>query len=332
MQDLSRLGMEFGQHVQDTISQLLLGNIAPQSLSEMEQGVREAMLKLGNFLLANWLTLQNDRYPAQTIPCRCGDPAHYREMREGVFFPLLGRIVHRRAYYLCDTCHCGPYPLDERLGLRPGELSAALESLSGMTGAKLPFGQGSDLFARLTLLAVSPQSMDKATQAMGSEMQQVEASWIATSQDPAALLQQEQEDTPLERLYGSLDATKVHTDEQRDATGGWRDLKVGAWFETDARPPAHPDDQWDVQARNITYFCDIQEADSLPMKCCWPLVGAKLSIALQQSKYDRSAWLPSQAFWTANDAQGHPRRLTTGSYADAPSCNSYLPRWQPPSS
>jgi len=231
MQDPSRLGMEFGQHVQDTISQLLLGNISPKSLSAMEQGVREAMLKLGNFLLANWLTLQNDRYPAETIPCRCGGTAHYREMREGVLFTLLGRVVYRRAYYLCDNCHCGTYPLDERLGLRPGELSAELESLSGMTGATLPFGQSSDLFERLTLVGVSPQSMDKATQAMGSEMQQIEASWLATSQDPAALLQQEREDTPVERLYGSLDATKVHTDEQRDPTDdGWRDLKVGAWL------------------------------------------------------------------------------------------------------
>jgi site-specific DNA-adenine methylase len=80
----------------------------------MEQGVREAMLKLGNFLLANWLTLQNDRYPAQTIPCRCGDPAHYREMREGVLFTLLGRIVYRRAYYLCDNCYCGTYFTNNR--------------------------------------------------------------------------------------------------------------------------------------------------------------------------------------------------------------------------
>ena len=61
-----------------------------------------------------------------------------------------------------------------------------------------------------------------------------------------------------------MDATKVHTDEKRSADdNGWRDLKVGAWFVTEAKPPQQPEDPWDVEAREISYFCDILEAEKL---------------------------------------------------------------------
>ena len=263
MQDLSRLGMEFGQYVQEVTADLLLSDKTPASLSAMEQSTRAAMLKLGNFLLSGWLALQNDRYPSQTLPCRCGATTRYHGLREGVLFTILGRVVYHRAYYLCEACHQGTYPLDERLGLRPGELSAELESLSALTGVQMPFGQGRDYFERLTLVGLSPQSMDKATQAIGREVEQVEAEWKTASQDHAELQRQDREEPPLERLYGALDATKVHTAEKRDATDeGWRDLKVGAWFETEAQPPTQPDQAWDIQAKNLTYFCDLQEAKS----------------------------------------------------------------------
>jgi hypothetical protein len=140
MEAYSRIGMELGQHFHEIISTLLLSMPIPDNLSQMEQGVRQAMLKLGNTLLSDWLALQNNQYPAQTVPCSCGMQAPYREMREGVLFTALGRVTYRRAYYLYDACHEGHYPLDERLGLRPGEISVDLERLTGFTGTHLPFG------------------------------------------------------------------------------------------------------------------------------------------------------------------------------------------------
>jgi hypothetical protein len=260
MSATARLGQEFGQHVQKVTYELLLGE-TPKSLSEMERRMREALLQIGQFLLGAWLALQDGLYPAQTVECRCGGSAEYQFKREGVLLTLLGSIHYKRAYYVCPTCHAGTYPLDERLGLRPGELSAELESLVGLTGAQTPFEKGSELFERLTLVGISPQSMDKATQTMGHEVMQVEAEWVAQSQDPAAVDAQMRPGPGTARLYGALDATKVHTDEKRGADeNGWRDLKVGAWFVTEAKPPQNPDDAWDIEAREITYFCDICEA------------------------------------------------------------------------
>jgi len=255
----SKLGMEFGQYVLKVTQELLGGKV--KSLSEMERRIREALLRLGQFLLGAWVMLQEGSYPPQRLACRCGGEAEYLGKREAVLLTLLGRVTYKRAYYVCARCHQGVCPLDERLGLRPGELSAELESLVGMTGALMTFAKGSELFEHLTLTRVSPQSMDKATQALGAEMVQVEQEWLQASEDGLALRAQERAPKDGRRLYGALDATKVHTHEHQGAEDeGWRDLKVGAWFETHAPPPDDPQADWDIQAEKVTYFCDFAEA------------------------------------------------------------------------
>jgi hypothetical protein len=253
--------MQFAQQIQKVTEALMAGGV-PQSLSEMEQAVRKAMLEVGQFQISAWLTLLEGSYRAERRPCRCGGETVYQFKREGVLFTSIGVIRYKRAYYLCPHCHTGTYPLDEQLGLRAGEISAELESLAALVGAQLPFGQGHELFERMTLVSISGQSIDKATQVMGQEMRCVESEWIQSSQD-AEQVEKALQGQATERLYGSLDAVKVHTEEKRNAEdNGWRDLKVCAWFHTDARPPATPDDSWEIAAREITYHCDITDADN----------------------------------------------------------------------
>jgi len=259
MSSSDRLGMAFAQQVLQVTQALLVGS--PRSLSEMERRIREALMQVGRFLLSAWLALQEGPYPAPRVACRCGAEAEYLSKREAVLFTLLGRVTYRRAYYVCPRCHRGCCPLDERLGLRPGEMSAEVESLVGMTGALMTFAKGSELFEQLTLTSVSPQSMDKATQSMGAEMMKVEGEWLRASEEGLALRAQERAAKDGRRLYGALDATKVHTHERQEAEDqGWRDLKVGAWFVTDAPPPDKPQAEWDIRAEQVTYFCDFAEA------------------------------------------------------------------------
>jgi hypothetical protein len=174
-------------------------------------------------------------------------------------YTLLGTITYQRAYYLCLRCHTGQYPLDDKLGLRPGELSAELESLTAMTGVQLPFAQSSQLFEDLTLIAVSDQSIAKASRAIGEEVERQEEEWETQSRDYAWLQEQERLAERPARLYGALDAAKVHI--RGDKEHPWRDLKAGAWFTTTVTPPATPDDEWEVHATDITYYCDIVEAE-----------------------------------------------------------------------
>jgi hypothetical protein len=134
-------------------------------------------------------------------------------------------------------------------------MSAELERLAGMTGVAMPFGKGRDLFEALTLISLSDQTLAKATQAYGATAMQRERSWQAVAHDQTELQRRQRQSRKPLRLYGAIDATKVHT--RGDGEHPWRDLKVGAWFEARGRPPKSPDGQWRIQAENISYFTDI---------------------------------------------------------------------------
>jgi hypothetical protein len=259
MNTMAKVGQEFGQYVIQLTSELLLKTGQPKSLSEMERNIRHMLLKLGQFLLSAWLALQENAYPAETSPCpQCGGPASYQFKRSAILLTLLGQVDYSRAYYLCPACQQGHCPLDQKLGLRPGQISAELESLTGMTGAQLPFGQSGQLFEALTLVSVSDHTVAKASQAMGGEVRSQENEWIAHSQNAAWLQEQQRLAERPHRLYGALDAAKVHIRAEKEHP--WRDLKVGAWFTTTVLPPQNPDDDWEIHATDIRYYCDICEA------------------------------------------------------------------------
>jgi len=261
MDHITTLGKDFSEHVERLTRELLEAG-EPESLSEMEREVRSTLLKLGQSLLGGWLAMQEGPYPAETRPCpHCGGQAEYQFRRFGVLYTILGPIGYRRAYYLCPACHRGHYPLDQKLGLRPGERSAELESLAGMTGAQLPFGQGSQLFEALTLMALSDHSLAKATQAIGVEVQAQEQEWGDQSRDEAWVQEQQRLAERPERLYGALDAAKVHV--RGDKEHPWRDLKVGAWFTTTAEPPQTPEEDWEIHATAVTYYCEVKEAPAI---------------------------------------------------------------------
>lgn len=169
----------------------------------------------------------------------------------------------------------------------------------------MTFGKGSDLFTRLTLVDSSAQTMDKATQNMGAEVVCLEKEWREKSEDGLTLVRQERVPKDERRLYGSLDATKVHTHEREDEEDqGWRDLKVGAWFESDAPPPQEPLEDWDVQARNLTYYCDFTEAKEFG-KLLWAT-----GIQREALKAKEIIFLGDAAEWIWNLAQEHfPRAV-----------------------
>jgi len=54
MRDFSRLGMQFGEHVQKVTAELLSGE-TPRSASEIERRTRQAVLDMGRFLTGAWL-------------------------------------------------------------------------------------------------------------------------------------------------------------------------------------------------------------------------------------------------------------------------------------
>jgi len=233
----------------------------PQSLSEMEDRIRRLMLNIGRLILQMWLIWEEGKIAKEELVCDCGKCLS-KQRRKATSRSLFGPISYERDYGYCPECKVGICPLDEKLGLRPNAMSAELERLAGMVGVEQPFEQGSRLFEELTLQPLSDQSLDKAAQAYGEEQIRQEEEWIEEAYDMDNILKLKREAKKPRRMYGAIDGGRVHIRKQNGPKSGWRELKVGAWFTTKAHPPKKRGDTWTLRAENVSYYCDITEAEN----------------------------------------------------------------------
>lgn len=224
-------------------------------LRDLETATVVAMKRVEQRFLCLLVEACQPAEPAAALPCRCGGTAAYVRRREGTVITLMGQIRVSRAYYLCDDCHEGTYPLDEKLGFCAGAVSAALQEALATTGVHLPFELASDLFERLTQVSISDNGVREATERIGQERLEADDALVKAAWDPQRLEVPEGPSEIPKRLYGSIDETSVHTEE------GWRKPKLGSWYTTDKPPWDEPPEEWEPRAEVIGYYGDIMEAE-----------------------------------------------------------------------
>ena len=96
---------------------------------------------------------------------------------------LQGRVYYQRSYYLCQHCRQGHYPLDEQLGIQPGQMSEAVVKIAAVVGVQTGFATSCDLLARTAQLELSANSIRQACHQVGEAVLRNETEQIATSQD-----------------------------------------------------------------------------------------------------------------------------------------------------
>ena len=234
-------------------------------IADIEIAMREALRQVGNQSLGAYLTAEDAAYPAPKIPCPCGGEAEYWGRRPGTIVSVFDRVGYQRAYYLCPACREGQYPLDDRLGLEPGQVTAGLASLLGVAGVQTSFEEAKEVVERFLLVKVSPNTIRNECQRFGRLQATQEREWISTSQD--AEVYRERQRTATERpkrVYGSLDGA------QAPLKGEWREMKTGCWYEVESVPkqrvPAHRRDKVGemgaLRAKEISYYCDLERAST----------------------------------------------------------------------
>lgn len=227
------------------------------TLSEIEKTSRTLLQEIGQQAISQVIQATETVYP-ESVQCQKGHEMTYQRMRSARLHTVHGWCKVKRRYYLCEACHKGKSPLDERLGLRPNRPSQELEKLMALTAVQLPYGKASDLFKALMLIEVSEPSLSKAAQQMGQRVIDQEERSQVRANDQVYLREIKRESHPPLRLYGSIDAAKVQI---REAEGHqWRDLKLAAWFTARGKPPTKPEGAWQIQAENIHYYADIAQA------------------------------------------------------------------------
>jgi hypothetical protein len=248
MEFTTQLPNELNRQLAQVISEYLTDRQAA-SLGEMEQTVRQMAHELSAEVMRQWLERQEGRYPEAEQPCPCGGQARYERRREGMVLTLQGRVYYRRRYYRCPSCGKGHYPLDEQLGIRPGEMSRAVIKLAALVGVQEGYASSSDVLARTALVELSPNSIRKACQQAGQAVLAAEREQIRVSQDLEEQLVHKRQGGPTQ-LYGSLDGFQVPF---RD---GWHEMKAGVWWQVD-----HRQDQ--ARVYNVDYYVDTASASEI---------------------------------------------------------------------
>ena len=85
--------------------------------------VRSAMHQAGAAALTKLLQFAAPAAGQRTIPCGCGQQAHYREVRSKPVLTAVGKVEVSRPYYLCSHCHAGQFPADVELDIENTEFS-----------------------------------------------------------------------------------------------------------------------------------------------------------------------------------------------------------------
>ena len=234
-------------------------------IADIELTMREALREVGNKSLGAFLTAEDAVYPAPRIACPCGGEAAYWGRRWGTIVSVFDRVEYRRAYYLCPTCREGRYPLDERLGLEPGQVTAGLASLLAIAGVQTSFEEAKEVVARFLLVEVCGNTIRNECQGFGRLQAGREQEWISSSQDAEGYRERQRtvKERP-KRVYGSLDGAQAPMKE------GWREMKTGCWYEVERVPkkrmPAHRRDMVGemgaLRAKEISYYCDLEQAST----------------------------------------------------------------------
>lgn len=202
-----------------------VGPLADEAVSfaALEAAVEAAMRQAGAAAFTCLLAAMGTGYVGPTGPCGCGGAQTTDHYAQGTRQTVLGRVSVRRAAYRCATT-CGRHecPLDARLGVPTGHLSAHLQTRLGLLSALLPFAEARAVLASLTGVEVSTKTTQVASEALGAVVETVPARAPVPPCSPAP--------AP-ERVYLGVDGVMYCTVD-RDADGKlvWHEAKVGVFY------------------------------------------------------------------------------------------------------
>jgi hypothetical protein len=141
-----------------------------------------------------------------SLPCSCGQTAHYKELRSKPILTVVGPVSYQRPYYVCPDCHHAPNPTDAALGVEHEEFSPGVRRMMAVVGSEAPFDRSREQLELLAGLRVSTKSVERQAEQIGAEIMRLEQAEIQRSvqlQLPIPL------GPPIPVLYVEIDGTGV---------------------------------------------------------------------------------------------------------------------------
>jgi len=225
-------------------------------------GIEQRLQALGRVIFARVVehtVVAIERAECKQAPCcqRCHQPMRLvDEARPRSLQGLVGDYRLLRAYFVCDGCHQGCAPLDERLGLGSGSFSPGLVRVACRLGIEKSFGQAADALGEALHIEVSEESVRRITEGIGQ---------VAEAEQKVAIVQAQKGDDPVPAeqvavgsgvLVVEVDGAMVHLQED------WHEVKVGVVG------PLGPDQQIDpdsgraqLQLAQPSYCAGLEKAE-----------------------------------------------------------------------
>jgi len=261
--------MEFSTKVIEKMAEIMVNEMekltAPGDIRGLETELRELLKKVGGEALKRYLEQADEAAPLEKIKlCPCQGEQKYQFRREAVILSVFGRVNYKRRYYTCKKCGKGESPLDKKLKIAAGEVTAGLAELLALAGVETAFEESSRFIERFLLFPISDNTLRKETEQFGELQKSCEEELKKQSQDEVWLQERLQKvGQQVGRFYGSLDGVMA------PCKGEWRELKNIAWYKVEKVQTYQPHrhhasqvgEQNDLQAQDITYHCDIQPPD-----------------------------------------------------------------------
>ncbi|MGD0228484.1 MAG: ISKra4 family transposase [Terriglobia bacterium] len=175
-------------------------------LEATEMAVRSALHRAGAAALTQLLQFPAPRGEPRTVPCPCGQPARYHQLRTKPVLTAVGPVEVSRPYYWCPSCHAGQFPADVELDIENTEFSPGVRRMQAMVGQAAPFDQGREQLQVLAGLEVTTKSVERTAEALGADIAQGEQALIppALPVDLPA-----RAGAPIPILYVQMDGTGV---------------------------------------------------------------------------------------------------------------------------
>ena len=175
-------------------------------LEAVEMAMRSALHRAGAAALSELLQFPAPAADQRSLPCACGQAAHYRELRSKSVLTAVGPVEVLRPYYLCPQCQQGPFPVDRELDMENTEFSPWVRRMQATVGQDAPFEQGREQMKVLAGLEVTAKSVERTAEAVGADIAARERVQIqqALQLDLPAVA-----GNPIPILYVQMDGTGV---------------------------------------------------------------------------------------------------------------------------
>jgi len=139
-------------------------------LEAIEMAVRSAMHHAGAAALTELLQFPAPAADRRRLPCACGHPAYYRELRSKAVLTAVGKVEVSRPYYVCSHCHRGQFPADVELDIENTESSPGVRRMQAVVGQQAPFDHGRQQLKLLADLEVTAKAVERHAEAIGIDI------------------------------------------------------------------------------------------------------------------------------------------------------------------